>query len=83
MSGTGFPFPCYSRPIKGLRNDVYFYSVHLRRHYATLYSSYHGFDRHRCGPWGFGATIATVMSNLDNPRGLAFGPEGGLYVVEA
>lgn len=25
----------------------------------------------------------TVMSNLDNPRGLAFGPEGALYVVEA
>lgn len=24
-----------------------------------------------------------VMSNLDNPRGLAFGPEGALYVVEA
>src|SRR5687768_4505641 len=24
-----------------------------------------------------------VMSELDNPRGLAFGPEGGLYVVEA
>lgn len=24
-----------------------------------------------------------VMSNLDNPRGLAFGPEGGLYVVES
>jgi hypothetical protein len=31
----------------------------------------------------FGATITTVMSELDNPRGLAFGPEGGLYVVEA
>src|SRR6266545_6574133 len=24
-----------------------------------------------------------VMSNLDNPRHLAFGPEGGLYVAEA
>jgi hypothetical protein len=24
-----------------------------------------------------------VMSNLDNPRGLAWGPEGGLYVAEA
>jgi glucose/arabinose dehydrogenase len=29
------------------------------------------------------ATITTVMSGLDNPRGLAFTPEGGLYVVEA
>lgn len=28
-------------------------------------------------------SITTVMSNLDNPRGLAFGPEGALYVVEA
>lgn len=27
--------------------------------------------------------ITTVMSNLDNPRGLAFGPEGALYVVES
>jgi hypothetical protein len=35
------------------------------------------------GPGAFGATITTVMSALDNPRGLAFGPEGGLYVVEA
>jgi hypothetical protein len=24
-----------------------------------------------------------VMSSLDNPRGLAWGPEGGLYVAEA
>lgn len=28
-------------------------------------------------------SVTTVMSNLDNPRGLAFGPEGALYVVEA
>ena len=35
------------------------------------------------GPGAFGATITTVMSDLDNPRGLAFGPEGGLYVAEA
>jgi hypothetical protein len=28
------------------------------------------------------ATVTTVMSGLDNPRGLAFGPEGALYVTE-
>jgi glucose/arabinose dehydrogenase len=28
-------------------------------------------------------TITTVMAGLDNPRGLAFAPEGSLYVVEA
>lgn len=34
-------------------------------------------------PVAHAATVTTVMSNLDNPRGLAFGPEGALYVVEA
>jgi hypothetical protein len=28
-------------------------------------------------------TLAVVMSNLNSPRGLAWGPEGGLYVAEA
>ena len=27
--------------------------------------------------------VTVLMSGLDNPRGLAMGPEGGLYVVEA
>jgi len=34
-------------------------------------------------PLARGATITVVMSGLDNPRGLAMGPEGALYVVEA
>src|SRR5512145_1544703 len=27
--------------------------------------------------------VTVVMSGLDNPRGLAFGPEGALYVAES
>lgn len=34
-------------------------------------------------PVASGQTVTVVMSGLDNPRGLAFGPEGALYVVEA
>jgi len=30
-----------------------------------------------------GPTVTVVASGLDNPRGLAFGPEGALYVAEA
>src|SRR5690242_9224177 len=29
------------------------------------------------------STVTTIASGLDNPRGLAFGPDGGLYVAEA
>jgi hypothetical protein len=35
------------------------------------------------GANGARATSTVVMSGLDNPRGLAFGPEGALYVAEA
>jgi DNA-binding beta-propeller fold protein YncE len=31
----------------------------------------------------FAATVTPVMTNLDNPRGLAFGKDGALYVAEA
>lgn len=34
-------------------------------------------------PPALAASVSTVMSGLDNPRGLAFGPEGALYVIEA
>jgi hypothetical protein len=33
------------------------------------------------GLWG--QTVETIATGLDNPRGLTFGPEGALYVVEA
>ena len=29
------------------------------------------------------SSVSVVMSGLDSPRGMAWGPEGGLYVVEA
>ena len=28
-------------------------------------------------------TVSVVATDLDNPRGLNFGPDGGLYVAEA
>src|SRR3954452_14149990 len=31
----------------------------------------------------FAADVSVVMSGLDNPRGMDFGPQGALYVVEA
>jgi hypothetical protein len=33
--------------------------------------------------WGWGYQVTTIASGLDNPRGLAFGPDGALYVAEA
>jgi len=39
-----------------------------------------------CAEWWHArvhTAVTVVMSGLDNPRGLAFGPEGALYVVEA
>jgi hypothetical protein len=38
-----------------------------------------------CGTIGFAASgdWQVVVNGLDNPRGLAFGPEGALYVAEA
>src|SRR4029078_7546692 len=32
---------------------------------------------------GSGVTVKTVVSGLNNPRDLAIGPNGGLYVAEA
>ncbi len=34
-------------------------------------------------PASVAQTVTPVMTHLDSPRGLAFGPEGGLYVAEA
>lgn len=34
-------------------------------------------------PVAAAGTVSVVMSGLDNPRGLAFGPQGALYVAEA
>jgi hypothetical protein len=33
--------------------------------------------------WGWGYKVTKIASGLDNPRGLAFGPDGALYVAEA
>jgi hypothetical protein len=36
------------------------------------------------GPtWGWGFKVTPIASGLDNPRDLAFGPDGKLYVAEA
>jgi sugar lactone lactonase YvrE len=35
------------------------------------------------GPFVEAASVSVVMSGLDSPRGLAWGPEGALYVAEA
>ena len=34
-------------------------------------------------PCPLDSTLTCVMTGLDSPRGLAFGPEGALYVAEA
>jgi glucose/arabinose dehydrogenase len=34
-------------------------------------------------PTAANPTVTRVMGGLDNPRGLAFGPKGALYVAEA
>lgn len=34
-------------------------------------------------PASLAQTVTPVMTHLDSPRGLAFGPEGGVYVAEA
>lgn len=44
---------------------------------AASNASFSGF------PCSLAPALTCVMSGLDNPRGLAFGPEGGLYVAEA